>query len=134
MQECRCGVESMKKILVLFAVGCFGTTAVDPSVVQEELMANVASIRQAQLDLLVLGDFTPCGDETSAIAAASTIARDWEGGKCWSDVGWAPPNPVHGGYWVAVQNGDFTVTGVGPLINGQRLTVTATKSKTAAVQ
>ena len=28
-------------------------------------MANVASIRQAQLDLLVLGDFTPCGDETS---------------------------------------------------------------------
>ena len=124
----------MKKILVVFTAGCFTNSSIELSVVQDELVTNVASIRQAQLDLLVLGDFTPCGDEASAVAVASTTARAWEGGKCWSDVGWAPPHPVHGGYWVEVHSGDFTVTGVGPLIDGQRLKVTATKSQTAAVR
>lgn len=124
----------MKKILPLLGLGCLGTPALDASVVQQELLENVASIRQAQLDLLILGEFTSCSDESTALSAASTVAREWKGTKCWSEIGWAPEDSVHGGYWVELTSGDFIVTGVGPMMSGnKRVRVTATKDQIATV-
>ena len=133
-QKCRNGVEQMKKILALLGLGCLGTPTADESVVTRELLENVASIQQAQLDLLVLGEFTACDDETVALSQTSLEAREWTPSKCWSDIGWAPSAAVHGGYWVEVHGDDFIVTGIGPDLSGTpRLRVTATKTQAAKV-
>ena len=121
-------------ILSLLFLGCGGPTA-DSSAVQAELLKNVDEIRQAQIDLLVVGEFTPCGTEAEAKAVASNTARPWTGEKCWADIGWKPDADVYGGYWVVVENDSFTVHGLGPELNGQsRLHVTATQQKSAAVK
>ena len=120
-------------MLPLIIFGCGGSTA-DRGAVQAELLKNVDEIRQAEIDLLVVGEFTPCGSETDAMAAASNTARTWAGAKCWADIGWAPDGEVYGGYWVNVENDAFTVHGVSPTLDGEkRIRVTATQQKSAQV-
>ena len=120
----------MLRILALILMGC--ATTADVATVEAELLKNVEEIRQTQLALLVLGEFTPCGDESSAQKNASTTARTWKGERCWSEVGWKPDQDVYGGYWVTVANDDFVVHGIGPKIGtNPRLHIIATKREKA---
>ena len=120
----------MFRLLPLAFIGC-GTTA-DPTAVESELMKNVEEIRQMELALLVVGDFTPCADEAAAKKAASIKARAWQGQKCWTEIGWKPDGEVFGGYWVEVKDDTFMVHGIGPEIGGApRIHVIATHQDTA---
>jgi len=101
-------------LLTAFAAACFtsgSTPALQP---EPELLRYVAQIRQAQLDLLAVDDFVPCGDRASATAAISLSPRPFTSAPCWTRIGWAPDGPVRGGYWVEVapDGQDFTVYGV----------------------
>ena len=120
-------------ILPLLVFGCGSSTA-DRGVVQAELLKNVDEIRQAQIDLLVVGEFTPCGTEEEAKTATTQAARAWSGAKCWADIGWAPEGEIYGGYWVSVEKDAFTVHGVSPeLADKTRIHVKATQQKSAQV-
>tara|TARA_Y100000589_G_C26689395_1_gene441172 strand:- start:159 stop:536 length:378 start_codon:yes stop_codon:yes gene_type:complete len=121
-------------ILPLLFFGCGGSTA-DRSAVQAELLKNVDEIRQAQIDLLVIGEFTPCSNEAEAKTAATPTVRTWTGEKCWADIGWKPDADVFGGYWVVVEDGAFTAHGISPELDDKsRIHVTATQQKSAQVK
>lgn len=131
-------VRSFSGAIALFAwvalPGCFGTLFGDaPRPADEELLHNVEQIRQAQLELLVVDDFVPCGTEAQAHTRASETATAWASEPCWARIGWGPDEPVRGGYWVEVSadGQDFTVHGVAPTVQGT-LHVTATRGEPAA--
>jgi hypothetical protein len=120
----------------LAGCGLFGGGGVSPEQARQELLTQVSSLRQAQLDLQVVDDFLPCGDADTARASASRVPRAWEGPDCFARIGWAPEGLVVGGYWVEVapDGEDFTVHGVAdPEGDGTFLHVTATRASPAAV-
>jgi hypothetical protein len=122
-----------KNCLLLPFVMLFSCSAsLDESAITAEIETNVNEIRQAQLDLLIVGDFTPCGTATEAKAQASTTPRDWIPQKCWTKIGWAPSSAVSAGYWVEVAKDDFTVHGVGPDQPTGRIHMIATQSSKAS--
>lgn len=125
----------MHWLLPLVLVGCIGGSTADSAAVHQELMKNVDEIRQMQIELLVMGEFTACGDEATAKGSASGHARTWDGEKCWSEIGWKPDGTIHGGYWVVVDDSGFTVHGIGPQIGKDaRIHVVATQQKSAHVK
>lgn len=131
-------VRALSRAIVLLGSvalsGCVGTLFGEaPPPADEELLHNVEQIRQAQLELLVVDDFVPCGTEAQARDRASQTATTWTSEPCWARIGWGPEGPVRGGYWVEVSpdGQDFTVHGVAPTGQGT-LHVTATRGDPAA--
>ena len=125
----------MTRFFSLMMVACMGGATADPNAVKLELLENVDAIRNAEIDLLVVGEFTPCESKEQATQKTTLQTRIWAGDKCWSDIGWAPNENVYGGYWVTVVDGSFTVHGVGPdLGDGKPIHIIATQQKTAYVQ
>jgi len=120
-------------LLPLVFFGCVGSVA-DSSTIKMELLKNIDEIRKAEIDLLVVGEFTPCGDKATALKEASSTPHAWIPDKCWADIGWAPDPPVHGGYWVEVKDGAFTAHGYGPdMGDGKRIHIIGSQQKSAHV-
>lgn len=120
------------------AVSCIGsaTALVDGGSAEAELIKNVQDIRQAQVDLQVIDDFLPCGDEATAKAAASQLSRSWDGPDCFVRIGWAPTDAVRGGYFVTVaaDQSDFEVVGLADTDgDGTFMRVEASKDQAARV-
>jgi hypothetical protein len=125
------GVLQMVWFLPLLLWACSGPTA-DPVAIKSELLKNVEEIRQAQIDLLVVGDFTACGAQVHAKTAASISPHPFVLDKCWADIGWAPDTEVYGGYWVTVSGADFEAHGIGPQLgDGKPLHIVATQKTSA---
>ena len=124
----------MNRLLPLLLTGCLGAL-LGPTAppADEELLRNVEQLREAQLEILVVDDFVPCGTEDQARAQMSAQPRAWEGGDCWTRIAWEPDGPVRGGYWVEVSDDgqDFTVHGLAAGPSGD-LHVTATRQQAAA--
>ena len=125
----------MRAVLPIALLSACFTSSGPPALdAQAELLRYVGQIRQAQLDLLAVDDFVPCGDRASATAALSPTPRAWTSEPCWARIGWAPDGPVRGGYWVevAADGQDFTVYGVASGSKGP-IEVRATREGEAAL-
>lgn len=114
--------------------GCSFFNSANDQTPTDEIITNVNEIRDFELTLGELfGGFTACGSRVSAIKSANSGRHDWAPTPCWTNIGWAPKGLVYGGYWVTVDDDQFSVHGVVLDSSGNIVEISANQSSAASI-
>ncbi|MSQ03283.1 MAG: hypothetical protein EXR71_15560 [Myxococcales bacterium] len=120
---------------ILAAIAIPNFVAMDLKAKRAEVPGNVDGIKTAQLAYdAAYDDFVQVGSEAQARSVIGKTPHSWEGGGDWDRIGWSPDGLVRGGYWVTVEDGDFTVHGICDVDgDGDYAEYIATKSQNATL-